>query len=218
LSKKDGSRKRTAEDTVSERDIRPLPSRIGVPATENVATANPRPLKRQRDNGWETGRYPYTEDVASQRLYTIPQESLDGDDFEDAPLYPDNRGTHAHASDDMTSAEFRPPSQYFPHRQPDYIASRRARSRAPPSFHELLAQRGRPPPSARSLNQGPYLPGQSFTHRHPYSQHGPSHRYLPSQPGPSCPVPSHVGEPVPPRAFYRTKQFHQEVGDEMDWM
>jgi hypothetical protein len=192
------------EDATSERDIRPLPSRLGASATENTATANPRPRKRRRDDSWEMGYPAGGPQLPAEGLYTISQDLSDGDDSETAPTH-----DHDFASHDTKTA-VQPASRYFAHRQPDYN-SRRVHSQALPSFRELLAQGGRPPPSARSLNWGPY------PSRQPSSQAGPS------RPAPPVAGPSRVEQPV---AIYRTKprkslvdlaRIRHELGEGMDW-
>jgi hypothetical protein len=231
--KKNGTKKRPIEDTTSERDVRPLPLRAGAPANEDFVPADPRPLKRRRDDSWEIGRYQYAEEdvpqLTGERLYTISEDSLNEDNFNAAPTHPTDREFQSHVLHDMNSMEYQPTSQYFAHRQPHYISSWPARSQAPSSFRELLAQGPRPPPSSRSLNQHYHLPGQPFTHRHPSSQPGPSHHNPSSEAGPShraLPVagPSRIDESMPPQAFYRSKSRKSLVDlarlrhEEMDWM
>jgi hypothetical protein len=222
--KKSSARKRSIADTTSDRDIRPLPLRSGALANERFITANPRPLKRQRDDGWEMGWHEDVPQLDGEQLYTISE-----DNFDTAPIHPTDREFQSQALHDTNSMDYQPTNQYFTHRQPHYIPSRPAHSQPPSSFRELLAQGRRPPPSSRSLNQHYHLPGQPFNHRHPSPQPGPSHHNTPSEAGPSRQVlpvagPSRTNEPVPPQAFYRSKSKKSLVDlarirhAEMDWM
>lgn len=70
-TKRKGMQRSAEDDPTSKRDIRPLPSN----------TANPRPLKRRREETWEEYRqHPVNRpSLPRQGLYTIAQSSADED-------------------------------------------------------------------------------------------------------------------------------------------
>jgi hypothetical protein len=177
----------------SEHEIKLLPSRREPTKTINIISANPRPKKCLCEEGLEVALHPNpADDMDVEELYTISEKDFDEGDYDG----------EAFAFEEQ-------PMGFQAQRLP-------ARSRAPPSFHDI-ARGGQPPPSARSLN----------LHRFHTRQPLPSSRTLahPSSHMVSQPVagPSRLGPR--PQGYYRdsgrslvdlARLRHEEFND-LEW-